>query len=535
MAVRRPACRCAGAGGPLLDQIEEAGAQPTSARGRSPGAAAALSFLWPGLGQFYRGRRRLALVFALPPFVAVALLLFGLRRGAVVLAVQLFADRTAGLVAIAVVVAVGLWRLASVIHAYTGGAPGAFGARTRRLDRIVAAAVVAIIIASHLGVGMTLAYFSNTGAAVFTGNSDLVDLSTPVPAGSPSPEASVGASPTPTASPTAPPSLERRVTILFTGVDSSAGRSETLYDSIMVVSYDPRTNTVQMVSIPRDSAGFPLYFGGRVSIATRINSVPSSVKAGWIPSPDSPYMTLVREAGYLVGIPVDYYAVMDFVGFRRMIDMVGGIDIVNASVITDPTYNWLNGRTAGFYLATGPQHLDGDHALAYVRSRHGSSDWSRAGRQQQVIVALLRKMAQPDQILNMPNLISTLASSIATNFPPDQVADFVAIGQAVPPENIRQVVLGPPYSITGVNYLTSASTTCLLMPLVAGLSVQLFGPESLWYHKATPADTCGAPAAPSPTSGATPTPEVTTEPSLLPSATAAPAAATATPEPTAAP
>jgi len=59
-------------------------------------------------------------------------------------------------------------------------------------------------------------------------------------------------------------------------------------------------------------------------------------------------MTLVKEVSYLVGIPIDYYAVMDFDGFQKMIDMVGGIDVVNQNAISDPTYDWLDGHPEGF-------------------------------------------------------------------------------------------------------------------------------------------------------------------------------------------
>jgi len=74
-------------------------------------------------------------------------------------------------------------------------------------------------------------------------------------------------------------------------VDSAPSRSEHLYDSIMVVSYDPKTNSVQMVSVPRDSASFPFYFGGVDAASVKINSIPTYVRNGWILSPDSPYMT----------------------------------------------------------------------------------------------------------------------------------------------------------------------------------------------------------------------------------------------------
>ena len=96
-------------------------------------------------------------------------------------------------------------------------------------------------------------------------------------------------------------------------------------------------------------------------------------------------------------------------------------------------YDWMDGAI-GFYLAAGPQHLDGKHALAYVRSRKsaGDNEFGRSVAQQQVLIALLHKMAEPSQILNLPGLISTLGSSVTTNFPAGQVADYIAIGQNIP-------------------------------------------------------------------------------------------------------
>jgi LCP family protein required for cell wall assembly len=442
--------------------------------GRSPAGAALLSFLWPGLGQLYTGRRRLAVLFALPAFLVLLLLAYELRQGAVVFAAR-FADPSFSLAAVAVVFLLGLWRVWAVGHAFASGERR----RTRRaFDRLVLFALAAAIVVSHAGAGYLLAETSGAGSRLFgQGNTDLIDQATP--GGSQAPGSSLPA-----------PAVNGRITILFTGVDAAPSRSEHLYDSIMVVSYDPQTNSVQMVSVPRDSASFPFYFGGVDSAKTKINSVPTYVRNGWIKSPDSPYITLVKEVSYLVGIPINYYAVMDLNGFIKMIDTVGGIDVVNAGVIADPTYDWLDGNAGVFYLAAGPQHLDGRTALAYVRSRHGTnnSDWRRASRQQEVLIALLHKMAQPSQLLKLPSLISTVGSSVTTTFPADKVADYVAMAQDVPTKNFSQVVLGPPYSVTGISSATSS--TCLINAKVAALSVQLFGADSTWSGKPAPRDTC---------------------------------------------
>ena len=449
--------------------------------------AALLSFLWPGLGQLYTGRRRLAIAFAVPAVLVLLVVIYQMRQGFLVFGTRFVSPRFA-FAALVIVVLLGAWRVLAVAHAFVAGE--ALGTR-RTLERAVLAALVAAILVSHSAAGYMLWVTYNAGGKAFNNpNPDLVDLATPSLAPGETPGPSDNAQP----SAVPPPPADSRVTILFNGVDSSPSRGEHLYDSIMVVSYDPKTNSVQMVSVPRDISNFPLYFGGKAPDWMRLNALSTDVHAGF-KSPDSPYITLVNEVQYLVGVQIDYYAVMDLGAFVKMVDMVGGIDVDNPSAICDcasgswPGYDWMDGSPYGFSLPAGPQHLDGRHALAYVRSRHsaGQNDYSRQGRQQQVLLALLHKMAEPSQLLNLPNVIDTLASSVTTTFPADKVADYVALGQDVPGNNIKQVVLDGEYFW---GYLSSGAS-CLHYDKVAELSRQLFGQESLWSGKADPANTCG--------------------------------------------
>ena len=126
-----------------------------------------------------------------------------------------------------------------------------------------------------------------------------------------------------------------------------------------------------------------------------------------------------------------------------------------------------------------------------MRSRKsaGDNDFGRSSRQQQVLIDLLHKMAQPSQILNLPTLLSTIGSSITTNFPAGQVADYIAIGQDVPSQNFTQVLLSPTAGFS--EYLPSGAL-CLFNARVAAESVKLFGHDSLWYGKHAPANTCPA-------------------------------------------
>lgn len=445
--------------------------------------------MWPGLGQYYLGLTRASVAFAVPALLITGYLLVQMRQGILIFGTRLITDRNYVIPVVAVIFLTGLLRLLAVVHAFIRGEAH----RSRQvLERAVLSALVLVIVTTHAAAGYALWFVNDAVQPAFTnGNETLIDEPTAPPSLPPGETASPA--PTLTPAPTPVP-IDQRVTILFTGVDSDPARTEHLYDSIMVVSYDPRTNSLQIVSVPRDSASYPLYFGGQVSAKVRINSLPTYVRNGWVISPDTPYDTLVKEIQYLVGIQIDYYAVMNLDGFVKMIDMLGGIDIDNPTAIDDPAYATPAGQVIGFHLAAGPQHLDGETALAYVRSRHGTgnNDWAREARQQQVIVALLHKMADPASFVQLPSLIDTLGSSVLTTFPEDRVADYVNIGLGIPSQNITKVVLGPPdYTIIPTS-TGSADTTCLLNAKVAALSVQLFGKDSLWYGKPAPANTCPA-------------------------------------------
>jgi LCP family protein required for cell wall assembly len=456
-------------------------------RGRSPSLAAFLSFLWPGLGQLYAGKRRLALIFAVPALLLIPVFAYQLRQGPATF-VGRFADPSYALDALIVVLAIGAWRFAAVTHALVG----ADRRKTRRVvDRLVVVALAAVIILSHGFAGVLLATTYNADNRVFSQQNGLADLETPSPG--------LSAQPTSTDGSTATPAADARVTMLFTGLDSNpATRATHSYDSLMVVSFDPKSNSVQMVSLPREIASFPFYFHGVDSPADWITYLPTYVKNGAIQgSPDSPYITLVKEIQYLVGVHIDYWTVMNLQGFIKMIDAVGGVDVNNQSVINDGSYDWLDG-THGVYIGAGPQHLNGRYALAYARSRHGAggNDYKRAGRQQEIMLALLHKMSQPGQIFQLSNIISQVGASVETGstdpanpFKPSMVADYINAAENVPTGNFTNIVLGPPYTTSISSLIAGKASICLSMPKMAAESVTLFGQDSLWYGK-HPVDTC---------------------------------------------
>ena len=386
----------------------------------------------------------------------LGILAYEARRGPQVMVARLLEPSVASAVLIAFAL-LGVWRVASVLHAFAAADPR----KKHVADRLAASTLAIAIVATHVLGGYFLWSAYQMDLGIFGSGND--------------------------ADPGTDPGSSSRVTVLFAGLDSYTNRSESLYDSLMVVSVDTETKRVAMVSVPRDTAGYPLYYGGTGK--AKINSIPTYVQNGWLASPDKPLTTLVKEVGYLVGIPINYYAIVDLGGFVTMVDAVGGIDIVNPSDIYDPAYDFLDGHLSVFQLSAGPHHLDGRLALAYVRSRHGTgnSDYARAGRQQQLLVAIGHKMATPAMFARLPDLMKQAGSLVKTNFPASRVADMVEFSQSVPAANYDKYVLGPPYSVSSAT--AGAATSCLKLDKVAALSVRLFGADSRYYGK-TQAATC---------------------------------------------
>jgi hypothetical protein len=106
--------------------------------------------------------------------------------------------------------------------------------------------------------------------------------------------------------------------------------------------------------------------------------------------------------------------------------------------------------------------------------------------------ALLTKMSQPGQILHLSDLISQVGASVQTspNFQPTMVADYLADALNVPDSNFTNLVLGPPYTTSIPRSLSGADSICLNIPKTAATSIAMFGQDSLYYGKATPANNC---------------------------------------------
>jgi polyisoprenyl-teichoic acid--peptidoglycan teichoic acid transferase len=449
---------------------------------RSPALAAALSYFVPGLGQLLVGRRRWALAFFVPFLAACGWLAWQLGQGLAWFGLSLF-DGTFAATLIAVLAVLGAWRVLAVGHAFLV----ALGdGRLRRTSAVFVAVLLVSIVAMHSVAAASVWAVYETGVAM-NDNPMLSDsyLAGPSPSASQTPEPF--SSPTPPGSPTfaATPNLAspspwatftmnpNRITFLLIGADFMAGRSHSLTDTMILATLDVHTNKATVISVPRDTADFPLYYGPWAPITFKLNELMAASSS--LGSPDSGVETLKKEVGYLVGLPIDYYAAIDLDGFVKMVDAVGGIDVNVTTAINDPF--------TGTFIAAGMNHFDGHTALKYVRSRESSSDYARSARQQDVLIALARKVVTPEVVLQLGTLLNLAGTTVATDFPMKYARNFVSAFRRV--QNPYECVLGPPYSFHPDTSTTGGTWTSRLdLARVANLSVYLFGHESTYYGQA---------------------------------------------------
>lgn len=440
--------------------------------------AAFLSFLWPGLGQWYAGRPRAAVLFAVP-IAALILLLIVWLAGGIERAVFDLLIPAVAIVFIMIVLAEGAWRIAALLHAaWLMG-----GQATFRRPKVGGAVVVltAIVVVSHLWAAAVAWSLYEAAGRVFV-PPVAGPIVTPIESGAPASSYPQPPSPEPTQE-----RVSRRINILVTGIDSSQSRNHALTDTLIVVSVDPDTGHVAMISFPRDIARFKLSNGG--VFTGKINSL--MVEADKNPTlyPGGGLPTVIRELGFLLGVPIQYYAAVDLEGFARLIDAVGGVTIDNPRAINDPSYGgWSDGRV-GFHLSAGVHKLNGETALAYARSRKGSgdNDFTRARRQQQLLVALRDRLTDPTLLPQMASIIDAGSRVVRTNFPQDKLNEMLTISQSVEGDDaIRRIVLGPPYAKNPPAGTPGGYQLVLDMDRLSKLSIELFGNDSSYAASATP-------------------------------------------------
>ncbi len=447
--------------------------------------AAFLSLIFPGLGHAYLGASRRALGFAAPPIligalmagIAVRLDLFQLAglaiqewfiAGIFVINLVALAYRAAAIV--------DAWRIARWIHGADD--PGrrtvsSAGRKTPGTDSALRAASIAGLVAVllvmstlHVAVARYDVLLAGTTACIFDPGAtdcrptdgaatdqpaDGTETSTPDPS-------AVG---TPVPAFTIPPwNGTDRLNILLIGADEQGGGHNT--DTMITVSIDPATNQVAMFQLPRDTVDVPIPPGPARKIygtayAGKINSWFAAVRnrADFYPGTDETrgYNGLKAVLGELFGIEIKYYVEVNFDGFRRIVDALGGVTINVQVPVVDDHYPAGGGANKRVYIPSGMQYMTGADALVYARSRHGSSDFDRGARQQRVLLSLRQQTDIARVLPHVDALASALSSSLRTDIPRDQFPRLLGLAEKTTSRSIRSYIFTPPYYQT--EYLSS--------------------------------------------------------------------------------
>jgi LCP family protein required for cell wall assembly len=199
-----------------------------------------------------------------------------------------------------------------------------------------------------------------------------------------------------------------RTNILVLGLDSRPGEGNiTRSDTMLLVTVDPADLYVGILSIPRDLyVVVPGYGEQRINAAHVM---------GESATPGSGPALAAQTIEHNFGVPVHRTVRLNFEGFLAIVDAAGGVTIDVPEAFTDYEYPTPDYGTMIVSFAAGVQQMDGERALQYARIRHGSSDFERAARQQQVVTALVRQLLWPGNWWRWPGVYRAFRQHVDSN------------------------------------------------------------------------------------------------------------------------
>jgi LCP family protein required for cell wall assembly len=427
----------------------------------------------PGLGQLFNRRPRLAALFLIPSLIVIVVgLMLVQTQSPARLAAWVVSPQVLGTL-LTLNFLILAWRLLAVFQAFldtrrTGP--------TGRLGVIGIVVIALLVVLPHVAVWRYGTIMGDTFARIFqqTAGEEGVVADGPIPKDG------------------------ERINVLLVGVDKRADRSASLTDTMIVASLDPVGKTVSMVSLPRDMVNVPL--GNGDVYGPKLNSLLSFAERNPETFPKGGMRTLEDAVGTLLDIPIHYYARIDFIGFIAMVDAVGGVDINVKKLLRAKHYAGYGLTTTGFLLTKGVHHLNGAEALAYARIRKGvgETDFTRAARQQEVIVALRSSVASGGSLFwRLPTLLDAVANTIRTDVPTARLPELAAIVDEVGSKNVVRVVIGHPL-VSAANTKYGSSQVPNIEKIQA-VAARLFSPP-------------GTPPVPWPTPKATKAPKASPTP-----------------------
>ena len=250
--------------------------------------------------------------------------------------------------------------------------------------------------------------------------------------------------PAPTTTTTVPPFDSERFTVLLLGGDAGPGRRGLRTDTMIVASIDTISGDAALFSLPRNMGGFSFSDGSPFPGLSRglLNEV---YQWGWrnqerFPGADPGALAVSDVAETLLGLQIDNFVLVDMVGFAELVDVLGGVSIEVQRETLAPVYDRVAGTHTMITIPTGSQTFDGDQALAYARSRTGSNDYDRMGRQRCLLTAIGGQMEPVTLFARLPLLLDTVERRVTTDIPLSKIPDMVNLAPKISTE--RTVVVG---------------------------------------------------------------------------------------------
>ena len=231
-----------------------------------------------------------------------------------------------------------------------------------------------------------------------------------------------------------------QVTIMVMGSDQRDGAPSFRTDTMILVTLNPSLGKVSMVSFPRDIYAYiPGWTVNRINAAMMVGGFSG--------------LTMTYE--YNFGVRPDYYVLVRFAAFQEIIDSLGGIDVNVAAKLTD--HRTGEGEVT---IEPGVITMDGETALWYVRSRKTTSDYDRARRQQEVLVAIFSKLLSLDGLNRASDLYNLYKRNVLTDMSFEQMARYLPLAaQMTNPSRIQRYVVTSKYM---TSYTTSTGAMVLL-------------------------------------------------------------------------
>jgi polyisoprenyl-teichoic acid--peptidoglycan teichoic acid transferase len=330
------------------------------------------------------------------------------------------------------------FRLAAVVDAYRIGAGTDQERRRSGLIGAGLALVLAVTVAPHAVVGYYDVQTYDLLMSVFRGGVSRDDSLPP-------------------AEHRALASVHEPVTVLLIGGDAGPGRTGLRTDTMIVADVEPATGRVVLFGLPRNLVRVPLPPGPDRAFGCHCFPHPLNELYAYaqehpalFPGAASPGVNALRGAAEeLLGIHIDYHALVDLKGFIDMVNALGGVTIW----LTEPIHVEVDrlGKGRGgpaFDLQPGRRHLDGQTALAYARSRKTTSDYDRMRRQRCLLGALARQADTGRLLRAFPTLVRTAKRDVSTDIPLERLPGLLGAGGQQRPM-VESVGFTPPDYVSG--------------------------------------------------------------------------------------